>query len=326
MRPIAALNGSQARGLALLLLLLLGLPEAGAAEASNPFVEAALKAAGTRWASQAAQWCGVFGGLRPPRPERGPLPATLPEVPDWPEEPARIFDQVYFVGSKGVSAFAIDTSEGIIVTDAMWAYDVERSVAGGLRKLGLDPGRIRYVIIPHGHPDHYGGAQFLHEAFGAKIVAPRGDIPLIQQGPRFDTTPTPKKIDVLVDDGDTLTLGSTTIQFSAMPGHTPGGVMMDFPVTDRGQPHRMLIWAAGSETPGSPTGRQAQTLALERMLQRARDTGLDVVADNHGSHLLVGEMKSHPAAPNPFLVGSAELQNYLNVRLLCNKARGVAGN
>ena len=111
-----------------------------------------------------------------------------------------------------------------------------------------------------------------------------------------------------------------------MPGHTPGGVMMDFAVTDRGQPHRMLIWAAGSDTPGSPAGRQVQTLALERMLQRARDTGLDAMADNHGSHLLVNEMRDNPGSPNPFLVGSADLQSYLNVRLLCSKAGGMAGN
>ncbi|MYM34366.1 MBL fold metallo-hydrolase [Duganella sp. FT94W] len=281
-------------------------------------LDAARAAAGTQWANRVESFCRASAT---PKPPRGPLPVTLPEVPDWPEPPARIFDNVYFVGSKGVSSFAIVTSEGIIITDAMWAYDVEKSVAGGLKTLGLDPAKIRYVIIPHGHPDHYGGAQFLHDRFGAKIVAPKGDLDLISSGPAHDTTPIPKAYDLIVGDGDTLTLGETTVTFSVVPGHTAGGVVLSFPVTSKGVAHRMLIWAAGGSTPGKPAGQQQQAEALQRLIGLAQSTGMDALADNHGSHILVEAMRAHPQAGNPFLIGNKSLIAYLTMRQQCNLAR-----
>jgi metallo-beta-lactamase class B len=284
-------------------------------------VDAARAAAGAHWADKVDGLCGLKNMDRPDPTANVKGPVTLPQVPNWPEPPARIFDNLYFVGSKGVSAFAIITSDGIIITDAMWAYDVERSVAGGLKTLGLHPAKIRYVIIPHGHPDHYGGAQFLHDTFGAKIVAPRGDLDMIKLYTTRDTTPPPKQYDLLVGDGDTLTLGDTTVTFYVMPGHTPGGVVMSFPVTDGGKPHRMLIWAAGGGTPGSPEKQQMQIPALKRLIAAAKASGIDAVAENHGSHLLVESMKADTKAGNPFLVGNPAVLGYLTMRLECDEAR-----
>jgi metallo-beta-lactamase class B len=284
-------------------------------------VEAARTAAHPLWSNRVDGLCGPNG------PERGDLtasvkaPVTSPEVPNWPEPPARIFDNLYFVGSKGVSAFAIVTSDGIIITDAMWAYDVEQSVAGGLRLLGLDPAAIRYVIVPHGHPDHYGGAQFLHDKFGAKIVAPRRELDTIKSFATRGPTPTPRAYDRLVGDGDTLTLGETTVSFHEMPGHTPGGVVMTFPVSDRGKSHHMLIWSAGAGTPGSSARRQTQMPALKRLVETVKARRVDALAENHDSHLLLESMKASPSAGNPFLVGEAAVMGYLTMRLECDQAR-----
>lgn len=290
-------------------------------QAVQGHIDAARNAAGHEWTEQFNQLCNL--GI-PNRPDQLPMrdkPITMPEVQDWPERPAKIFDNLYFVGSKGVSAFAIKTSRGIIITDAMWSYDVGRSVVGGLKELGLDPHDIRYVIIPHGHPDHYGGAQFLHDEYGAKIVAPRGDLALIAHGPTYDTTPIPKSYDRIIDDGDTLTLGTTSVHFTVMPGHTPGGVVMTFPVTRRGKRHTMLIWSAGGAAPGSAEGQNAQAAALQRLLQQVKSARIDALADNHGSHLLVAKMRANPKGTNPFLIGQPSLTRYLTVRQQCNLAR-----
>lgn len=286
-------------------------------------ISAARFAAGDRWASQVDRLCGM-GGERPPMPplpKNATFPITLPEVENWPEPAARIFDNLYFVGSKGVSAFAIVTPDGIIITDAMWAYDVERSVAGGLRSFGIDPAKIKYVIIPHGHPDHYGGANFLHDSFGAKIVAPKGDLEMIKEYAGRDTTPVPKGYDMLVGDGDTLTLGGTTVTFHAMPGHTPGGVAMSFPVNVKGKQHNMLIWAAGGATPNTAEKLQMQIPALTKLMEIAKERKFDALADNHGSHMPAAEWRTHPEKGNPFLVGSRDVIGYLEMRLNCDKAR-----
>lgn len=77
-------------------------------------------------------------------------------------EPTQLFDNIYFVGYKGVGAFVINTTEGIILIDAMWTpEDAQNVIVPGINKLGLDPKDIIYLIVTHEHVDHYGGASFL---------------------------------------------------------------------------------------------------------------------------------------------------------------------
>ena len=95
-------------------------------------------------------------------PSTGPRPSTSQGPPprsEWHAEPAKVFDNLYFVGQTEYSAWAVTTSDGIIVVDALWDYSVEDEVVNGLRKLGLDPAKIKYVLLSHGHIDHAGGAQ-----------------------------------------------------------------------------------------------------------------------------------------------------------------------
>ncbi len=66
----------------------------------------------------------------------------------------KVFDNLYFVGEKEYSAWAVNTSDGIILIDTIWHYSVADEVEGGLRKLGLDPARLKYAIVSHAHIDH----------------------------------------------------------------------------------------------------------------------------------------------------------------------------
>jgi len=71
---------------------------------------------------------------------------------------------------QSVSAWALTTSDGIILIDALYDYSVEDEIVSGLTKLGLDPTKIKYVVITHGHGDHYAGSKYLQDKFGARIV------------------------------------------------------------------------------------------------------------------------------------------------------------
>ena len=102
------------------------------------------------------------------------------QAADWRREPARVFDNLYFVGMTEFSTWAVTTSEGIIVIDPVFDYSVEEAVVGGLRKLGLDPADIRYVIVSHGHGDHAGGAKFLQDSFGARVLLGAADWDLLE--------------------------------------------------------------------------------------------------------------------------------------------------
>lgn len=121
------------------------------------------------------------------------------EIARLPPPPAQAFDNLYFVGGAWSSAWALRTSEGIIVIDALNnAVEAAALIDGGLRKLGLDPAQIRYVVVTHGHGDHYGGARYLAEKYieayidsarrmGALAQAESIDV-MLSNHPSFDGT------------------------------------------------------------------------------------------------------------------------------------------
>jgi metallo-beta-lactamase class B len=104
---------------------------------------------------------------------RGPQARQTPPREQWYAEPVKVFDNLYFVGQTEYSAWAVNTSDGIILIDTIFDYSVEAEVVDGLKKLGLDPSKIKYAIVSHGHGDHSGGAKFLQDRFGTRIIRRR---------------------------------------------------------------------------------------------------------------------------------------------------------
>src|SRR5437868_11341488 len=66
-------------------------------------------------------------------------PAKAPPRASWYAEPAKVFDNLYFVGGKIHSAWALTTREGIILLDTIYPYNSEELIVGGMKKVGLDP-------------------------------------------------------------------------------------------------------------------------------------------------------------------------------------------
>jgi metallo-beta-lactamase class B len=74
--------------------------------------------------------------------------------------PTKVFDALYYLGTNRVATWAIVTSAGIIQIDSLDdAEEAQRVIVGGYRKLGLDPAQMKYLILTHGHSDHFGGAK-----------------------------------------------------------------------------------------------------------------------------------------------------------------------
>ena len=162
-------------------------------------------------------------------------PASAPARDTWYAEPAKVFDNLYFVGGKLHSSWALTTSEGIILFDTIYPYNSEELIVGGMKKLGLDPKNIKYVLISHAHGDHIGGAEMLQTRYGARVVMGGPDWDLVAKYPNRYKTMAPKR-DIVATDGMKITLGDTTVTIWLTPGHTPGTLSYTFTVLDRGKP------------------------------------------------------------------------------------------
>jgi len=150
-------------------------------------------------------------------------------------EPAKVFDDVYFVGTKDRSSWVLTTSEGIILIDTTFEYEAEPVIVGGLKKLGFDPATVKYVIITHAHSGEVGGAKLMQERFGSRIVMGAGDWDTIEKSVLSFPNGKPKR-DIAVSDTQKITLGGRTVTVVPMPGHTPGTLSLIFQVKDQGKP------------------------------------------------------------------------------------------
>lgn len=215
--------------------------------------------------------------------------ATIPGFLD-PAAPAirplRAFDNLYYVGMHWVGSWVLDTGAGLVVFDAMTRErDVREILLPGLRELGLDPANIRIVVISHAHFDHYGGARFLQKQFNARIAASAIDWDLIA---RDDETTIPADYlplqrpqrDMVLADGETLSLGDSTLRFVLTPGHTPGTVSTLLPVRDGHETRHMALWG-GTALPRNSRGLGLMHDSLHRFWDAARALHVTGLLNTH---------------------------------------------
>ncbi|MEJ8845803.1 MBL fold metallo-hydrolase [Variovorax rhizosphaerae] len=244
--------------------------------------------------------------------------------------PGQAFDNLYFVGGDWASAWAINTSEGIILIDALNSpAEAAALIEGGLRKQGLDPARIRYVVVSHGHGDHYGGAPYLAKKYGARVVMSDVDWTMTETQLEFATPiwGAPPKRDISVKDGDRITLGGTTVTLYMTPGHSWGTLSPVFDVNWQGKKHRVLLWGGTGFNFGKDIPRlEAYSSSAQRMAGIARSQGIDVMLSNHsrvdGSQAKLAMLRQGAPAPgNPFVVGLPTVERTLTVMNECALAQ-----
>jgi metallo-beta-lactamase class B len=230
------------------------------------------------------------------------------------------------VGQSEYSAWAITTSQGIILLDAIFDYSVEEEVTGGLKKLGLSPADIKYVVVSHGHGDHAAGAKYLQETYGARLVMSAADYDLLD-----DQNPTWKpKRDMVATDGMALTLGDTTLTLYITPGHTPGTISTIFPVRDGQRRHVAATWGGTLFNFGPNRERLvAYANSAVRFRNIATKAGADVILSNHtvydGSKTKLPAVQARRSgATHPYVVGNDVVQRYLVTVGECAQA-AIAG-
>lgn len=243
--------------------------------------------------------------------------------------PGQAFDNLYFVGAAWATAWALKTPEGIVIFDPLNNKDESIAlIEGGLRKLGMDPAQIKYLIVSHGHGDHYGGAPYLIEKYRPRVVMSALDWTMTETKLEFASAHwgDPPKRDISVDDGDRITFGGTAISLLLTPGHTLGTLSPVFDVTWKGAKHRVMIWGGTAFNFGKNIQRlDAYIAAAQRMAALAREQGIDVIISNHsaydGAIAKLETLRKSPDGPNPFVMGTEGVVRTLTVMGECAMAQ-----
>ena len=218
--------------------------------------------------------------------------------------PFKIFDNLYYVGIDWVSSYILTTTEGLILIDALYGkYPIH--ILQAVQNLGFDPKQIKYILCTHAHYDHYEGADTLQKLTHARVGMTEPDWQLVEgkvktglESVRADLTR-----DLVIHEGDSLSLGNTTLKFYQTPGHTLGVLSISFPVRDGHNIYKAFVFGGAGQNFSGVLQTEMYIRSIDRILS------MKDIAVNISNHPSLGKIferaellkQRRPGEVNPFV-------------------------
>ena len=186
-------------------------------------------------------------------------------------EPFKIIGNVYFVGTTPASSHLIDTGEGLILIDTGYRETLHLLI-NSIYKLGFSPYDIKYIIHTHWHGDHTAATPALVQMTGAKTLIGEKDAEKVRR--YFEP-------DILLRDGDAVTLGNTSVEIMETPGHTEGCISVFFNTEEGGKTYRVGMFGGANTLAEGAYDYDGCREGYRASLARLRGEQVDVFIGNH---------------------------------------------
>jgi metallo-beta-lactamase class B len=221
-------------------------------------------------------------------------------------EPERIYGPLYYVGPISVTAYLIETGDGLVLIDTGNSDDNEL-MAGNIRKLGFEPSDVKVILLTHWHWDHTGGAAYLRELTGAPVMVHELDAGVVETGTYRGEEGifAPCKVDRQLKDGDVIEQGGVSLTTIHAPGQSAGEVAYSTTLDGPDGPCRVLFAGDSSGFKNSLKGAEAiDRLGYEgvcadyrRTVEKLKAMEFDLFCGGH-PHMVFREMREDG---NPFI-------------------------
>ncbi|HET9831267.1 MAG TPA: subclass B3 metallo-beta-lactamase [Vicinamibacterales bacterium] len=209
-----------------------------------------------------------------------------------PVEPFRIVGNIYYVGARNIASYLIATPQGHILIDSGMT-GMHDGITSGVERLGYKVSDIRILLASHAHFDHIEGHALMQRRTGAQVIAMAGDAEALERG--HDTSALgaigwePVRVSRRLKDGDTVTLGGTTLRAIHAPGHTQGATIWMTTVEDDARRYNVAFLTTTTPNAGVPLFGNPRHM---NVVEDTRSTFRKLKSEREPDIVLVG----HPRA------------------------------
>ncbi len=210
--------------------------------------------------------------------------------------PHKVIGNVYYVGTRTLSSFLVATPQGHILLNSTYERNVP-TIEKSVTQLGFRFADIRVLLGTHAHGDHQEGDALVKELTGAAVMAMAEDVPALEaMRPGGKAHP----IDRRLRDGDTVTLGGTTLVAHLTAGHTRGCTTWTM-TADEGGKRFNVVFACSYRAPGTVTPEIEAEFG--RTFKILRSLPCDVPLGDHPAqfNMQAKHARVTPGTPNPFI-------------------------
>ena len=210
--------------------------------------------------------------------------------------PHKIIGNIFYVGTRTLTSFLVSTPQGHILINSTYERNVP-TIQKSAEQLGFKFSDVKILLGTHAHGDHQEGDAAVKQLTGAQVMVMAEDVPALQ-----GIKPGGKEhpIDKMLHDGESVTLGGTTLVAHLTPGHTRGCTTWTMRAQDAGKTYDVLIncslRANGVLTP-------AIVAEFNRSFPLVRALPCDVQLGDHAAqyNMQAKYAKLRNGGPNPFI-------------------------
>jgi metallo-beta-lactamase class B len=210
--------------------------------------------------------------------------------------PHKVIGNIYYVGTRTLSSFLVVTSQGNILIDSTYERNV-RTIEKSVMQLGFTFSDVKILLGNHAHGDHQEGDALVKELTGAQVMVMAEDVPALQaMKPGGKEHP----IDRMVHDGESVTLGGTTLVAHLTAGHTRGCTTWTTVVQEGGRTYH-VVFSCSLRAPAVLT--PALVNEFNRTFTLVRSLPCDVPLGDHPAqyNMHAKHARLQNGGPNPFI-------------------------
>jgi metallo-beta-lactamase class B len=185
-------------------------------------------------------------------------------------EPFRMVGDTYFAGLRGHAVYLIKTPQGVIMIDNGWG-DTAAKVEASMKKLGVELSDIKIMLLTENHGDHAGATAYFKEKSGAKLFVMEGDVDGLEKRPTGAV-----KVDRVLRDRETVTLGGKTLTAYHIPGHSAGSTTWYWQERENGKTYNLASVCCWGTPANVVTNPEFPTAVLRRNFETLKALPVDI--------------------------------------------------